>query len=836
MKPPSVAPTRRGEMLSSVDRHRDKPTIALALIAFLICSLVAGSGWVHLASAQPQSWDGGFGELPYMASGVHVTAFPDGSCSAQVAFVAFNNTITVRGIRPSELEPASAGGDLPSGLAALALWARKGSPPSWSSSVMLSSFYGFYGGHGAYSGQLRGLRDPLFSPGLWLLMYFIGLSTQGEMFKDEANSLAENIGAAYGLDMWPYADFTIPLHATYGGDSPPPGANLMAFMFIYYAEAQFDELMDGFLSGLPSEAPCELVQNRTRIEEAPYALMAYAIADLSLACLTYTYTYREGFGEPAPIALEGLEDRGWLTLWLSDFFFLDAHVTGGPEGSLQLSLNSVFGHDGPICSGGSEGRETYILMLVDVPWAKLVSVEPGEAEILFEGPLLAAVSLNMTTGECVEDMVITYEYASEFPSIIVTQQASSYFVEPGEEVEISVLIQNVGSATAYNVTCLLPDYREGGASEGISGVELAPGDSMSFNYTTTVEPECGFIPPLPVIYFATPVVNVTSCWSPGDLPFIAWSNSLQFIRPGDYGASILAFLRLENYTARQGDVLKARLEVWNVGNAPAEDVGVFMSWEVLWTPPSFSPWWGYPPEYREEYYGSRSFIERLGPGEHVELEFNFTALVPGCITAFAGVVFGEGPPTRGSSNSAMTVVVPEPSVGGGLPYLIVEKFVLAEGDVEEGNVLTIVLEVSNVGTAEAKDVLIIDRVPEGLEFLGNVRVSPPDKPFEDLSEGDRVAVQISSLAPGETVRICYDVRAGRAGTFMLSSAEGASGYYGLSTRGASGLAFVTVKPRGGPGGPGALGLPGELTTPLALLVASVVGAGVVVLLFARRKH
>ncbi|RLI12894.1 hypothetical protein DRO33_02025, partial [Candidatus Bathyarchaeota archaeon] len=333
-------------------------------------------------------------------------------------------------------------------------------------------------------------------------------------------------------------------------------------------------------------------------------------------------------------------------------------------------------------------------------------------------------------------------------------------------------------------------------------------------------------------------------WQPQPSLF-AWSNTLQLVRPGAYGPSLLAFLRLENYTASQGGELRARLEIWNVGNAPAEDVKICMMWDVLWYPPWFSYYLSPHPGPEEYERPPEAVVERLGPGESVELEFNLTAKVPGVVVAHAIAVTARGDCCY--SNSATAMVVPEPGVQPGLPYIVVEKLVLAD-EVEEGDTFTITLRVSNVGTAEAEDVLIVDELPEGLSPAGEVRISPPGKEFSDLSEPGKVMVRISSLAPGEVVELSYDVRAEEAGTYILKPAEGGCMYYGMVSVSISDPAMVVVEPKGAGGeapggGPGeqpevpgvGLGLPEELAA-LTILVAAGVAAGVVGALYVRRKH
>ena len=849
------------------------------IVAILLASSLICGTWTTLVPVAYAQLPGGWDEAPsppYLASAIYLTAFPEGSCMARAAFLAFNDTITVQGIDLGSLTPASASGELPSGLAAIALWARKGSPPTWASWGLMSMLYESYGQYSPFGDILdhssplplpglglgslgpspfsdlrayTGKQDPMFSPGLspglWLALVFVGLASEEGYFRGKATYLAYQVSRAYGVEMWLYANITIPLdtyheqEGNYRGFSGQQEGNYLAFLFIYYADVcpdRLSEIQGSFLSGLPSGTPCDLLQNRTRLGEAPYALLAYVALDIGLFYFAY------GGEEPEAPRL-----GGWLTLWASTLFFLDAHVTHVEDYVFQLSLNSAFGHEGPICSGGSEGQETLTLLAVEVPWTRVLSAKPEGTEVISYSPVDAIVLLNMTTGDCIEDLIVTYEYVREFPSLLVVQQADSYVAEPGDEVEVSVIIQNVGSATAYNVTCLTSS--EDIYSLELSNLQLNPGESFTFSYTAVVESwgedyrypgyyggsytSYGLVPPVMAIYFSSPIYNTTSpYWEGPELPFVVWSNGLQFVRPGEPGPSLLAFLRLDNYTVSQGEDAKATLEVWNVGSAGAEDIDVFLSWYVFWAP---TYWWTYAwPDVEESWFFS-AHIDELGPGEHVELTFNITTQMPGYMVVYAEVVSERGA-MRVWSNTATLIAVPEPNMSAGLPYVIVEKYVSPEGEVREGDVLTVLLVVSNVGTATAEDVLIVDDVPEGLERVGSVKISPPDKPFEDHSTASQVAIVISSLEPGEVVKVSYDVRAVRAGTYVFSSAEGSYGYYGLSTRGASGLALITVRPRGPGPTPKGLGPFGSLITPIALLAASIVATGIVVALYARRRH
>ena len=848
----------------------------------------------------------------FLASAIHAIVSPDGSVLAQAAFLAPNYTLRVRGIRPDEVGYPGQAIPYPHGLEALALWARKGSPPSWGNLGGLLSGQGWPGeGDGGFLPLLASashiakgdssqfpdkdkIMSVLFSPGLWFGMVFVGLSNEEDLFKAKAEQLASSVSDAYGVDMWLYMSFSFPLRPPEGAlgekQGPPWLENYRGFLFIYYADTDLEDVVDGFIEDLPDGTPCELVKNTTVISEAPYALYAYAMVDARLVALLImakqgTPGFFNEHGGPWPLALlahgehdgehnghgdgdldfEHFRMSGWVALWFSERF-VPYGVEENSDGTYTLSLNALFGHSGPICAGDLPDMETFAILAIELPWMmEVISVEPDEAKIKGVSPHFTMIYLLLTKGECVDDLLVVFEPRTSFPVLLLKQYADEYIVERGEEVMITIYVENVGNATAYNVMCIAGfceacgGERHGHHSWGFWEEnephmfmvdELPPGEAKSFNFTLRID-EPTLVMPAVAICFLEPAEfeigdGETSLEELGErmhdfearpgLIFFYESNTVRILTSDEEAPSLLAFLELDEYILKEGEPLNATLLVKNVGNAPAEDVrvDVLLFWRSMGLGfPFFRG--GENCSVEEQLLG---YID-LGPGEVAEINFTaptedmwglihlrfilspFNETIPrGCLTAF--------------SNSALAIVLAEMKGAWqlGVPYIIVEKSA-SKTHVRRGEVFTITLHVSNIGTATANDIIITEKLPHGLTYVGNERFNPPDPSnVFFIANSTHVAVKISSLAPGKSIDISFDVKAEEAGTYVLSS----SPYecrtpLGASVNGFSEMLVVVVEEPGA--GPGFT--PEGLITPMALGVASIIATLAIGLYLARRK-
>ena len=841
---------------------------------------------------------------PFLASAVHALVCPDGSVLAQAAFLAPNYTLRVRGIKPEEVGYPDQGFHYPHGLEVLVLWARKGTPPLWETSFftgghglswgggLLPLIAGFgLGGHGlpalgpAQASPLQPPEPPdkekvmsiLFSPGLWLGMFFVGLPGEQGFFEAKADQVASSVSAAYGVEMWLYLSFVFPLRPTSGphggeGPRPPWPEDLTGFIFIYYADVGLDDVAEGFVEQLPDGTPCELVKNTTRMAESPYVLLAYAMMDIRLvALLNMTEQYFTGPpGEHfrpwhiAPLDYDFSEQppaAGWLTVWFSDRF-VPSGIEENPDGTYTLSLNALFGHSGPICAGEPpdipEDTEALAILLVDVPWwMEVVSVEPEEANMTCLIPHFTAVFLKLKRGECVDDLLVVMRPRKSFPIVLLRQYADSYIVEPGEEATITVCAENVGNATAYNVMCIVVNYERGhdhfwGEEEPEFLVlelgDIPPGHTASASFTVRLhDPMPLELEPATAIYSMVPFKLELGEESGEELYEYVWmeleeapyplfwceSNSIRLLTPGEEGSSLLAFLEFDRYIVGPGGPVRATLTIENVGNAPAENITIGGIVSSFWR-----GWEAYGGGVSD--YGEIGYVKRIGPGEEVRLNLTVPEeeLRPPWEEAF-GPVFGlvdvdlRITPEGGGgvwSNTAKAIVMAktEDVWRPGFPYVIVEKSA-SKTHVRRGEVFTITLHVSNVGTATAYDILIVEKLPHGLTYVGNAR-SHPAKMFTATANATHVVIYVSSLAPGEAVDISFDVMADEPGTYVLGSSpyrcESSLGSLG----GLSDMLVVVVEE------PGTGTTAGALITPVALGLASIAATLAIGIYLTRRRE
>ena len=854
-------------------------------------------------------------ELPkpsssFLVSALNAIVSPDGSVIAQAAFLAPNNTLRVRGIKPEEVGYPGQDFPYPHGLEALALWARKGTLPVWGSLSGLLGGGGWPGGGGLLPFLLTGtsfgihgheddqlfqppdkdkMMSMFFSPGLWLGMAFVGLSNEEDLFKAKAEQLASSVSDAYGVDMWLYMSFSFPiklpevghLHEKGHGASWPK--NYMGFLFVYYADADLEGVADGFIEQLPDGTVCELVKDTTLVSEAPYALYAYAMVDARLVALLIMMKQGSlgSFGnqEPWPYALlahdehddDGIPDfepfkiSGWMTLWFSERFILSG-VQENQDGTYMLSLNALFGHSGPICVGDlPDVMEMPTALLVEIPWLmEVISVEPDDAEIRCFFPHFTTVSLLLEKGECVDDLIVVFEPRTSFPILLLRQYADKYVVEQGGEVSITVCMENVGNATAYDVLCIA-GLREssggwhghgawggdqGSAVEVFTIDEIPPGQVKTFNFTLSIE-ESVLLMPAIAIYFLEPTdfkinggetsledlrEHVHEFKTRPSLVFFCESNTIEILTSNEEAPSLLAFLELDKYILREGELLNATLFVQNVGNAPAESVKVDAI--LFWSSMGF----GFPLFHGKESCGVEEqllgYIDHLEPGETAEMNFTApTEDVWGPMHlqfTLSPLTTSHGCPTA-SSNSATAIVLAEMKEMWqlGVPYIVIEKYA-SKTHVKQGEVFTITLHVSNLGTAMANDISITEKLPHGLSYVGNVQVNPPDKSptCTVMANATAVIVNITCLAPGDTIDISFDVKAEEPGTYALSSSPyECKTPLGASINGFSEMLIVVVEESGAGGGL----TPESLITPMALGVASIIATLAIGLYLARRR-
>ena len=867
---------------------RSATTLIWFSLALLLASLLASAPSARAVAWEPPSEPPEIPlSSPFLASAIHAIVCPDGSVVAQALFLAPNYTLRVRGIEPGEVGYPDRSFPYPHGLEVLALWARKGSPMLWGGLGGFLSGQGWPWGDGfspfSASAPHRAGEQPfqppdkekmmsmLYSPGLWLGMFFMGSLNEQKLFEAKAEQLASSVSNAYGVDMWLYLSFTFPLTFTRGlfegTPEPPWPKDYMGFVFVYYADAELEDVVDGFVGDLPDGTPCELVKNTTAISGAPYALLAYFMVDARLVALLnatrFEFSSSWGEHEPWPSAPlvrgdhdeishpEWLEAGGWITGCFSEHLVISG-LEKRPDGNYTLSLNALFGHSGPICAGGPpaipEDMETLAILLVDIPWwMEVVSVEPEEANMTWLTspfiitPQFITVFFKLKKGECVDDLLVVLRPRKSFPIVLLRQFADSYIVEPGGEATVTVCAENVGNATAYNVICIA-SYEEGPGrfrEEVLELGDIPPGHKASASFTVRV-PRTGpmVLEPAIATYFMAPSKSHEYVfWTELEDTFgpFFWceSNSIRFLTQGEEAPSLLAFLEFDRYIVRPGEPIEATLTIKNVGNAPAEDITIDGIISSFW-----GSWGAYGGGVSHYYYGEIGYVERIGPGEEVRLNLTVPekALKPvweetlGPIFGSVEVAFCITPEGEGGvwSNTARAIVMAkaEDMWQLGLPYVIVEKSA-SKTHVKRGEVFTITLHVSNVGTAEAHDIVIVEKLPHGLTFVGNAR-SHPDKEFTATAEAAHVVIHISSLAPGETVDISFDVRADKTGTYVLaSSLYQCETSIGTSVKGFSEMLVVVVEEPGF--------TPEALITPMALGAASIIATLAIGLYLTKRR-
>jgi len=142
-------------------------------------------------------------------------------------------------------------------------------------------------------------------------------------------------------------------------------------------------------------------------------------------------------------------------------------------------------------------------------------------------------------------------------------------------------------------------------------------------------------------------------------------------------------------------------------------------------------------------------FDTLAPGASQEIQLVVTAPnEAGVIENFATVESEQTEPE--TSNTVRTTVAPDLS--------IIKRD--SPGTIEEGDLLLYTLTVRNGEASEARDVVVIDELPEGVVFVS------ADESQGDCDEqpGRIVECELGNLAPGATATVDILVRAEEAGT------------------------------------------------------------------------